>query len=199
MKRRGDPTTKLALQTALVTGAAGFVGSHLVDALLRNQVRVIGFDNLTTGTRQNLENAEFNDAFTLIESDIRDAKAIGQACKDCDVVFHLAAVTKVAESVRDPQKYTDINVTGTQNVITGAIKAGVKRFVFASSAAVYGTPEIVPIPEDAATQPLSPYGASKLEGERLCVKAAEKGLVAPQLRLFNIYGSRQTKDNEAGV
>ena len=199
MPRRGDPTTTQTLHTALVTGAAGFVGSHLVDVLLLNKVRVTGFDNLTTGSRQNLDNAEMDEAFTLIEGDIRDSHAIGEACNNCDIVFHLAAVTKVAESVRNPQKYTDINVTGTQNVINGAIQAQVKRVVFASSAAVYGTPETVPISEDATTQPLSPYGSSKLKGEQLCQKAAAQGIIAPQLRLFNIFGPRQTAENEAGV
>lgn len=171
-----------------------------MDALLRQKYRVIGFDDLSTGSPHNLSNAILHDDFTFVEGDIRDGKAIAQACEDCDVVIHLAAVTKVAESLRNPQKYIDINVTGTQCVLTAAVQAQVDRVVFASSAAVYGTPETVPIPEDAATQPLSPYGHSKLEGERLCQStAADHGMTIPQLRLFNVFGSRQSVNNEAGV
>ena len=200
MKHRGHSTITSASPTTLVTGAAGFVGSHLVEALLQRDIRVVGFDNFSTGSRQNLANALLQDEFTLIEGDIRDAKAVEEACKGCEVVFHLAAVTQVSESIRDPQKYTDINVTGTQNVLTGAVRAEVPRFLFASSAAVYGTPETVPIPEDSSTQPLSPYGSSKLQGEHLChTTAANHEIIAPQLRLFNIYGPRQPSEGEAGV
>ncbi|MFX1577825.1 MAG: NAD-dependent epimerase/dehydratase family protein [Promethearchaeota archaeon] len=184
----------------LVTGAAGFVGSHLVDALLLQDWTVVGFDNLTTGTLENLANARLQETFTLIEGDICDPKAVAKACEGCAIVFHLAAVTKVAESLRQPHKYQEINVTGTHHVLTGAVQAKVQRIVFASSAAVYGPPETVPIPEDSATEPLSPYGASKLEGEQLCQTiAAQHNLIIPQLRLFNIYGPRQHAANQAGV
>ena len=196
----GDPKTTDARRTVLVTGAAGFVGSHLVDALLRQRVRVLGFDDLSTGTMDNLVNAVDHEAFTFIEGDIRDSKAVGAVCDACDIVVHLAAVTKVAESLREPEKYMEINVTGTQNVLDGAIQAEVRRVVFASSAAVYGAPETVPTPEEAATHPLSPYGASKLQAELLCQRAAhDHGIDVPQLRIFNIFGPRQPMDNEAGV
>ncbi|MFX1566579.1 MAG: SDR family NAD(P)-dependent oxidoreductase [Promethearchaeota archaeon] len=192
--------TTEALRTVLVTGATGFVGSHLVEALLRQEFRVRAFDNLSTGTLDNLTTALRHEAFTFVEGDIRDAKATQQVCENCDIVVHLAAVTKVAESIRNPEKYMDINVMGTQNVLAGAVHADIDRIVFASSAAVYGTPETVPIPEEASTQPLSPYGTSKLEGEQLCQTAAkDHGMQIPQLRLFNIFGPRQSTDNEAGV
>lgn len=192
--------TRQGLQTVLVTGAAGFIGSHLVDALLRQNLRVVGLDNLSTGTKSNLATAMEHEAFTLIEGDIRDRETVEQACDKAEVVFHLAAVTKVAESLRDPQKYHDINVTGTQNVISVAVNKQVSRLVFTSSAAVYGAPAKIPIPEEIPLNPLSPYGASKVEGERLCHEVANQhNLQAPQLRCFNVYGPRQTIDNEAGV
>ncbi|MFX1319766.1 MAG: SDR family NAD(P)-dependent oxidoreductase [Promethearchaeota archaeon] len=187
-------------RTVLVTGAAGFVGSHLVDALLRQRCRVRGFDDLSTGTLANLTYALDHAAFSFVEGDIRDLKAVGEICDTCDVVVHLAAVTKVDESLREPEKYMEINVTGTQNVLQGAVQANVSRVVFASSAAVYGTPETVPTPEAASTHPLSPYGASKLQAEQLCQQAAQDhGIEVPQLRIFNVFGSRQPSDNEAGV
>ena len=183
-----------------VTGAAGFVGSHVVDRLLRQQYQVIGLDDLSAGSKDNLANALLQDEFSLVEGDIRDTDVVQQVCSECAVVIHLAAVTSVAESVGNPQKYQDINVTGTQQVLTEAVAAKVKRVVFASSAAVYGTPDTIPISEEATPGPLSPYGRSKLEAEKLCqTVAADHGVTIPQLRLFNIFGPRQRVDNEAGV
>lgn len=188
------------MRTALVTGAAGFIGSHLVDALLQQGMRVVGLDNLTTGNKTNLTTALEHEAFQLLEGDIREADAVKQACENAEFVFHLAAVTKAAESVRNPQKYQDINVEGTRTVLTEAAKAKVKRILFTSSAAVYGTPETVPTPEEVTLNPLSPYGVSKIEGEKLCqTVSAKHGICIPQLRFFNIYGPRQSSETEAGV
>ncbi|NIM98171.1 MAG: NAD-dependent epimerase/dehydratase family protein [candidate division Zixibacteria bacterium] len=192
--------TTRPMQTALVTGAAGFVGSHLTDALLRQHIHVVGLDNLSTGTRANLHTAFEYDHFALIEGDIREADVVKEACANVDVVFHLAAVTKVSESIREPQKYHDINVTGTQNILAGAVQAKIRHVVFTSSAAVYGTPETIPVPEEATLNPLSPYGSSKVEAEAACQKiAAKHNLQLPRLRFFNIYGPRQPIDTEAGV
>ena len=188
------------MRTALVTGAAGFIGSHLVDALLQQGLQVMGLDNLTTGNKTNLTTALEHKAFQLIEGDIREAGAVRQACKNTEFVFHLAAVTKAAESVRNPQKYHDINVEGTRIVLTEAVNAKVNRILFTSSAAVYGTPETVPTPEDVTLNPLSPYGVSKIEGEKICQAiSAKHGICIPQLRFFNIYGPRQSSETEAGV
>ena len=186
--------------TALVTGAAGFIGSHLVDALLVRGCKVVGFDNFSTGSRDNLRLALKHEAFTLISGDIRDAEAVKEACRGVDVVFHLAAVTKVSESIRKPHKYQEINVEGTLNVVTGAAVAGVKRIVFASSAAVYGNPTKIPTPENVTPNPYSPYGASKLAAELFCqTVGAHHGLEVVPLRLFNVYGPRQATEDDAGV
>ena len=188
------------MRTALVTGAAGFVGSHLVDALLVQGLHVVGLDNLTTGKKLNLSRALEHEAFQLIAGDIREADAVKQACENVEVIFHLAAVTKPAESMRHPQKYHDINVEGTRIVLTQAVKAQVTRVLFTSSAAVYGTPETVPTPEDVPLNPISPYGVSKIEGEKLSQSISAKHRICiPQLRFFNIYGPRQSPDSEAGV
>jgi UDP-glucose 4-epimerase len=184
-----------------VTGAAGFIGSHLVDALLARSYNVVGLDNLSTGSRRNLKDAGGQDAFTLVTADIRDSKAVEEACRHVDTVYHLAAVTSVAESVRDPRKYHENNVTGTLNVILGAVAAGVHRLVFTSTAAVYGKAETVPIPETVPANPLSPYGATKLAGEVFCQTIAmANGMEARVLRLFNAYGPRQPAEGaQAGV
>ncbi len=185
---------------ALVTGAAGFIGSHLVDTLLKRRYNVIGFDNMTTGRLSNLQLALESKAFTLIKGDVRDVDEVQAACRDVDVVFHLAALTKVAESVRNPRIYHDVNVTGTLNVIESVIETEVKRMVFASSAAVYGTPTQVPTPEDAPRRPLSPYGASKVAGELFCqTVTANNAAESVLLRFFNVYGPRQLAEGEAGV
>jgi nucleoside-diphosphate-sugar epimerase len=185
---------------ALVTGAAGFIGSHLVDTLLERQYNVVGFDNMTTGRISNLQHAMESKAFTLIKGDVRDLEELRAACREVDVVFHLAAATKVAESVRDPRLYHDVNVTGTLNVITSAVESEARRLVFASSAAVYGTPSQVPTPEGAPRTPLSPYGASKVAGELFCQTiAAHNPTESVLLRFFNVYGPRQLAEGEAGV
>lgn len=187
-------------RTAMVTGAAGFIGSHLVDTLLLQGLRVVGLDNLSTGKKTHLTAALDHEEFQLIEGDIRDADVVKQACENAEIVFHLAAATKPTESVRIPEKYHDINVEGTRTVLTQAAKAKVKRVLFTSSAAVYGTPETVPTPEDVKLNPISPYGVSKIEGEKVCQSISTKhGISIPQLRFFNIYGPRQSSDTEAGV
>jgi UDP-glucose 4-epimerase len=187
-------------RTALVTGAAGFIGSHLVDALLARKQRVVGFDNFSTGKQANLAAALARDRFTLVTGDVRDEQAVQEACRNVDVVYHLAAASSVSESMQDPRKYHDVNVTGTLNVLLAAVAAGAKRFVFTSSAAVYGSPETVPTPETAFANPLSPYGASKRAAELFCqAVGTANGLEARNLRLFNVYGPRQTAGDEGGV
>jgi UDP-glucose 4-epimerase len=186
--------------TALVTGAAGFIGSHLVDALLARNQRVVGFDNLSTGKQANLAAAFQHDAFTLITGDLRDERAVREACRNVDAIYHLAAASKVSESMRDPLKYHAINVTGTLNLLLAAVAAGVKRFVFTSSAAVYGKPDTVPTFENVFVSPISSYGASKRSAELFCQAiGASNPLQVRILRLFNVYGLRQPAEDESGV
>jgi len=176
----------------LVTGGAGFIGSHLVDALVAdNDVRV--FDNLSSG------NAEFvhNDA-DLVEGDIRDRRAVAEAAIDVDVIYHFAANVSVQRSVEQPAESHDVNLGGTVNVLEAARQADA-RVVFASSAAIYGDPEYTPIDEGHPTDPLSPYGLEKLTGDRyvrLYNELYELPTVA--LRYFNVFGPRQTGEY-AGV
>ncbi|SEV81761.1 NAD-dependent epimerase/dehydratase family protein [Natrinema salifodinae] len=177
----------------LVTGGAGFIGSNIASALVdENEVRVL--DNLSSGSRSNVP----ADA-TFIEGDIRDDEALDRATADVDLIFHQAALISVEESVRNPERTHDINVTGTVKLLERAREESA-RFVFASSAAVYGHPESVPIAEDAPTEPTSPYGLSKLAAERYVRLYAELyDLSAVALRYFNAYGSGQLDSDYSAV
>lgn len=185
------------MPTALVTGAAGFIGSTLVDALLERGYTVDGVDSLSTGRRTNLENARTHDRFTFHEADIRDADAMAVAVDGADVVFHQAAVASVAASVDDPATTTDVNCTGTATVIDAARTAGVDRLVVASSSAVYGSSEELPKHEGLALQSASPYALSKEYTERLALQASELyDIDSVALRYFNVFGPRQDPEGE---
>jgi nucleoside-diphosphate-sugar epimerase len=184
----------------LVTGGAGFIGSHVVDALLERGDEVVVFDNFTTGSKSNLENHFGKPSFTLIEGDVRDSKKIREALKGADAVIHEAAVTSIPFSIRDPDLTHDVNVGGTLNLLQSALDREIDHFVFASSCAVYGEQKKLPISEDALVRPLSPYADSKLAAERECLKfSREKGLNVVVLRYFNVYGPRQLGGEYAGV
>lgn len=180
-------------RSVLVTGGAGFVGSHLVDALTEeNQVRVL--DDLSTGQRSNVP-----PGVRFREADVRDADAIADAIDGVEVVFHLAAGVSVPESVEEPLEYHETNATGSLRVLEAARRADA-RVVLASSAAVYGTPESVPVTEDELATPLSPYGVSKLAADHYArVYAEAYGLRTVSLRYFNIYGPRQRAGGDGGV
>jgi UDP-glucose 4-epimerase len=176
----------------LVTGGAGFIGSHITRILLErgNQVRIL--DNFSSGKRENLKGLDVE----LIEGDLRDASKVVEAVKGIDIVFHEAAFVSVAESMEKPLECLDVNVTGTSIVFEAARKAGVKRVVIASSAAVYGDSEVYPLSEDSPLRQLSPYATSK----RIDEKYAELftnyfGLEVAALRYFNVYGPRQRPDS----
>lgn len=176
----------------LITGGAGFVGSHLAERLVvDHDVRIL--DNLTGGERQNVP-AEA----TFIEGDIRSAETVAQAVKDVDVVFHLAALVSVEASIEDPQKSHAINVEGTLNLLEAAREENA-RIVLASSAAIYGQPDATPIAETHSFQPKSPYGLEKLALDQYAQQYHDLyGIDTVALRYFNIYGPRQTGDY-AGV
>src|SRR5690606_16200729 len=153
----------------LVTGAAGFIGSNLVEALLRLGQEVVGLDDFSTGHRRNLEQVlgavDGAGAFTLVEGDVRDADTCRRACEGVDVVLHEAALGSVPRSLENPRRTHEVNVNGTLNVFLAARDAGVGRLVYASSSSVYGDHPGLPKREDEVGTPLSPYAVSKRTGE----------------------------------
>jgi UDP-glucose 4-epimerase len=186
----------------LVTGGAGFIGSHLVDRLLRDGHDVWGVDDLSTGSRDNLSSAETCDRFRLVEMDVTDAALVPTvAHARPEVVFHLAAQMDVRKSVADPLRDTWTNVLGTVNVLTAAAHAGARKVVFASSGGtVYGEPDGLPVGEDAPLRPASPYGAAKVAGEAYVAAFGRLHRFAwTLLALGNVYGPRQNPHGEAGV
>jgi UDP-glucose 4-epimerase len=174
----------------LITGGAGFIGSHLVRALVRAGYGVRVFDNLSTGSLDNI--GDLLDAIEFVRGDVRDYGVVESAVRDVDAVVHLAALIDVAESVEKPDLYFDVNVRGTYNVVKAS--KNVSAFVFASSSAVYGEPIMVPIPEDHPLMPKSPYAASKVSGEAFVQAFANQyGFRPVILRLFNVHGPKQSR------
>src|SRR3989338_5509278 len=150
----------------LVTGGAGFIGSHVVDRLLAEGHAVRVLDDLSSGKLENLAHVKEKVAF--IKADIRERDAIGKACQGMHFVIHAAAWRSVPKSMADPVGYTDVNVLGTVNLLDASVKAKVKRVVCVSSSSVYGETKTVPLREDQPTNPISPYAASKLADELFC-------------------------------
>ena len=179
----------------LVTGGAGFIGSHLVDRLLNEGFEVTVIDNLDTGRLENIARHKDREEFHFVKGDIRDFNLVKETMKDIDVVFHEAALASVTLSVENPILTNDINVTGTLNLLKASSDLHVKRFIYASSAAVYGDTPHPKKREDMTPNPTSPYGASKLAAENY-VKLFHKvyGLETVSLRYFNVYGPRQRFD-----
>jgi UDP-glucose 4-epimerase len=176
----------------LVTGGAGFIGSHIVEHLLRENHHARVLDNFTTGKRENLAFAAGNANLEITEGDIRDPETVAGAVSGVDGVFHEAALVSVPKSVEQPDLSFDINVKGTFNVFEAARKAGVRRVVYASSAAVYGDNETLPLVEKFAPIPLSPYGLDKLYAEQLgALYQSLYGQEMVALRYFNVFGPRQ--------
>jgi len=186
---------KYKRKTYLVTGGAGFIGSNIVDELLRRGQRVRVVDNFVTGRRENLKDSLKR--IDLIKGDIRDLKLMERATRGVDYVLHQAAFRSVPKSVEDPSLCTETNVIGTLNVLMAAHKSGVKRVVSASSSSVYGDVKCFPQSENFSANPLSPYGASKLSGEHYCkVFTATLGLETVCLRYFNVFGPRQNPESK---
>ncbi len=184
----------------LVTGGAGFIGSHLVDGLLARGHSVTVLDDLSSGTMDNLKTHIGKSSFRFIQGDIRDVEAVEQALAGVDAVIHEAAMISVPFSIKNPDFAQSVNVDGTLALLKASLGHGVKRFVFASSCAVYGEQAELPISEDALPQPLSPYASSKLVAEKNCLIFHERdGLETVCLRYFNVYGPRQTFGEYAGV
>jgi UDP-N-acetylglucosamine 4-epimerase len=185
-------------RTWLVTGAAGFIGSHLVEELLGLGQQVLGLDNFATGHRRNLEDvlsrvpADRAVRFRFVEADIRDPAACRAACQGAQYVLHQAALGSVPRSIKDPIASHDSNVTGFLNVLNAAREAGVRRFVYASSSSVYGDHVALPKTEDVTGNLLSPYATTKFANE-LYAKTFQRvyGVETVGLRYFNVFGPRQ--------
>jgi UDP-N-acetylglucosamine/UDP-N-acetyl-alpha-D-glucosaminouronate 4-epimerase len=179
----------------LVTGGAGFIGSHIVRRLLDEGQRVRVLDNFSSGKEDNL--SEIKNEIEIVRGDIRDVATVAKAVKDTYVVFHEAALGSVSRSVADPITSHESNITGTLNVLMAARDLGVRRVVYASSSSVYGeTPEL-PKHEGIRPQPLSPYALTKLAGEQYCaVLSHVYGLETVALRYFNVFGPRQDPSSE---
>ena len=176
----------------LVTGGAGFIGSHLVDRLANEGCRVVVLDDLSSGSLENIRGNLDSGRVRFIEGDVRDSKVVEDAVKDVDLVCHLAAVVSVPYSMREPLLTHEVNVTGTLNLLIASLKHEVERFVYLSTCAVYGEPEYLPIDEAHPTSPVSPYAASKLAAEHYCMAFQQAyGLKTVILRPFNVYGLRQ--------
>ncbi|MGH9213546.1 MAG: SDR family oxidoreductase [Acidimicrobiales bacterium] len=177
---------------ALVTGGAGFIGSHLVDALVEDGNEVVVLDNFVTGRRENLA-----DAAKLVEGDVADPDHVARAVAGCELVFHQAALGSVARSVARPLDTDRANVHGTLAVLSAAQQAGIQRVVLASSSSVYGGATQVPTPETVPLMPRSPYAVTKLTDEHYARVFWElHGLETVCLRYFNVYGPRQRPDSE---
>lgn len=179
----------------LVTGGAGFIGSHIVDALVARGCDVRVFDNLSTGKRENL--AQVAKKIEFIEGDLRDDQAVRDAVKGVDQVFHVAALRAVLRSVDDPRETNDVNVGGTLNVLLAARDSKVKRVISTSSSSVYGDTEKFPCEETDTPNPQSPYAASKIMGEYYCkIFTKLYGLETVSLRYFNVFGPRQNPESK---
>ena len=176
----------------LVTGGAGFIGSHLVERLLAEGHSVRVLDDFSTGRRENLAFAKPGTPLDVVSGDIRDARAVERAVAGVDTIFHEAALVSVPRSVELPELSCDVNAHGTARVFDAARRAGVRRIVFASSAAVYGDTAALPVTEREPARPLSPYGLDKLYTEQLAaLYHALYGLESVPLRYFNVFGPRQ--------
>ncbi len=176
----------------LITGGAGFIGSHIVRALLAQGADVRVLDNFSSGKRENLKDLDVE----ILEGDLRDAEKVSEAVKEVEIIFHEAAFVSVPESMEKPQECFDINITGTSILFEAARKANVKRAVIASSAAVYGNSTVMPLVEDTLLTQLSPYATSKRVNELYAdLYTRSFGLEVTALRYFNVYGPRQRPDS----
>ena len=174
----------------LVTGGAGFIGSNIVEELLKKGHSVRVLDNFSTGKRDNLNGLE--DDIHLFEGDIRSHNIVQEAVNGMDVILHQAALPSVPRSIKDPITTNDVNINGTLNLLEAAVKSSVQRFVYASSSSVYGDSPELPKKETMTPNPLSPYAVSKLAGEKYCqVFSRIYGLETIGLRYFNVFGKKQ--------
>tara|TARA_B100000029_G_scaffold341027_1_gene333302 strand:+ start:2177 stop:3097 length:921 start_codon:yes stop_codon:yes gene_type:complete len=179
----------------VITGGAGFIGSHITKALLEEKHSITVIDNLNTGKEENLELVR--NKINFVKGDILDNKLLEELTKDVDGVFHQAALASVQDSFSKPEEYHNVNVNGTENILKLAQKNNFK-VVYASSSSVYGNPEKIPINESDSKNPINPYAETKLRKEELAQKYSEMGVKIIGLRYFNVFGKGQSKEY-AGV
>lgn len=188
------------MKKVLVTGGAGFIGSHLVDRLLDEGQNVTVLDNFSTGRPENLAHHNGNKELRLIKADIADFESIKDHFKDKEAVFHLAALADIVPSIVNPLGYYRSNVTGTVNVAEASRLAGVKRLVYAASSSCYGIPDAFPTPESAEIRPQYPYALTKYLGEQIIFHWSKVyGLEVNSLRLFNVFGPRSRTSGTYGA
>jgi UDP-glucose 4-epimerase len=191
---------KLTYDRILVTGGAGFVGSHTVDALLENSAKVWVLDDLSSGSLANLGRWENAHDFHFVRGSVVNYKRVQALAKRTDAIIHLAAVVSPFVSMKKPRLTNTVNVAGTLNVLEAGLRMDAKRIVYASSSSVYGNSRSHEISEKTPTDPITPYGVSKLAAEKYChAFYAEYGLHTASLRYFNIYGERQSPNPYSGV
>ena len=180
------------MEKVVVTGGAGFIGSHLAEELSKRGYKVTILDNLFTGKRENIEPLLKEEKVEFIQGSITDSPLLYKLFQDVSYVFHEAAIPSVPRSVENPQAAHEANITGTLNVLLAAKDTGVKKVIYASSSSVYGDTPTLPKKEDMPPNPLSPYAVTKLSGEYYCrVFHRVYGLPTVCLRYFNVYGPRQ--------
>lgn len=182
----------------LITGGAGFIGSHITEALVKegNSVRIL--DNFSSGKIANLKGVM--DKIEIVRGDIRDKDTCIKAANGIDYVLHQAALRSVPKSMKNPQEYNDVNINGILRMLEASLANKVKRFVFASSSSIYGDTDKFPEKESFPTDPISPYALTKLAGEYYCkIFSRNYGLSTVSLRYFNVFGPRQSADDEYAV
>ena len=179
----------------VVTGGAGFIGSHLTEKLIKQGDVVTVLDNLNTGKIENLKSV--SKKINFVQNDIRDFEVLRSLMENVDGVFHQAAMASVQDSFRIPEKFHDVNVNGTENIFKIAKEFGIK-VVYASSSSVYGDTSILPTTESDEKRPINPYAKTKLEKDKLAEQYAKNGVKVIGLRYFNVFGPRQSKEY-AGV
>ena len=184
----------------LVTGGAGFIGSHLVELLIKEGHKVVALDNLTSGRLKNLRVVSFDPNFRFYEADIRNQSECKEAFEAVDWVFHLAGLADIVPSIEMPEQYFSTNVTGTFNVLQLAKEAGAKRFLYAASSSSYGIPDTYPTNEASAIAPQYPYALTKYMGEELVIHWSKiYKIPSLSLRLFNVYGTRSRTTGAYGA
>lgn len=185
---------------AVITGGAGFIGSHLTDLLLKNKISVTVIDNLYSGSLKNITKANTHKKFSFINGDITQYDAIEDIFEGADWVFHLAGLADIVPSIKNPTNYFDVNVKGTLNVLECSVKHNVKKFIYAASSSSYGIPANYPTPESSKINPQYPYALTKFMGEELVMHWNQiYNLNANSLRLFNVYGPRSRTSGAYGA